>query len=223
MEFTKYGISSVPNTEPAQDNVNRPFGVWHDLVNKVISHEPNVTDPWNFGELYKKFKSSYSKNQISSFKNRGDRAQNLPGGGIPPMCRRGLRGSPIRQSHQGLQWRLQPDHWHCSPSAYHPIALQLSLLAEKASFPTKQTKQTKPTHSAQCTEHSWNWPKDLIIVGMLSFKYVAQMYVRKHSYANVLTYVSDKVCQKYIRTQRFGCKENTHNYLVYKICMPKLL
>ena len=44
-----------------------------------------------FGELEKGLKSSYSKNQISSFKNRGHRAQNLPGGvASPPMCGRGL-------------------------------------------------------------------------------------------------------------------------------------
>ena len=51
--------------------------------------------PLKFSENFKKgLKSSYSKNQISSFKNRGYRAQNLPGGGChppPPMCGRGLK------------------------------------------------------------------------------------------------------------------------------------
>ena len=56
VEFTTYGISCAPNTETAQDKVNRPFGPCHDHVNKVISHEPKVADPDIFGELYKRFK-----------------------------------------------------------------------------------------------------------------------------------------------------------------------
>ena len=38
VEFTKYGISFEPDTEPAQGQANRSFGPWHDLENKVISH-----------------------------------------------------------------------------------------------------------------------------------------------------------------------------------------
>ena len=80
-DFTKYGISYVPDTKPSQDNVNRSFGPWYyDLVNKVISHEPKVADPWNFGEPYKMCKKN-SKHQISSFKNVTYSAQNLLGRG----------------------------------------------------------------------------------------------------------------------------------------------
>ena len=54
--------------------------------------------PLKFSENFtKSLKSSYSKNQISSFKNRGYRSQKLPGGGIhpPPMCERGLTHEPL--------------------------------------------------------------------------------------------------------------------------------
>ena len=43
-KYSKYGISYAPDTELAQYKLNRPFGPWHDLENKVISHEPKVTD-----------------------------------------------------------------------------------------------------------------------------------------------------------------------------------
>ena len=48
-KYSRYGISYAPDTELAQDKVNRSFGpwAWHDLENKVISHEPKVADPWN--------------------------------------------------------------------------------------------------------------------------------------------------------------------------------
>ena len=47
VEFTKYsrhGISYAPDTELAQDKVNRLFGLWQDLENKVISHELKIAD-----------------------------------------------------------------------------------------------------------------------------------------------------------------------------------
>ena len=58
VEFTTYGVSSVPSTETAQDKVSRQFGPWHDLVNKVISHEPKVADPWNFRRTLQKVKKA---------------------------------------------------------------------------------------------------------------------------------------------------------------------
>ena len=43
-KYSKYGMSYAPDTELAQDKVNRPFRPCHDLENKVISHEPKVKD-----------------------------------------------------------------------------------------------------------------------------------------------------------------------------------
>ena len=54
VEFTKYGISYVPDTKLAQDKVNWSFGQWHDLENKVISDEPKVADAWNFRRILQK-------------------------------------------------------------------------------------------------------------------------------------------------------------------------
>ena len=45
VEFTKYNINYLPDTEPAQDKVNRSFGPLHDLVNKVISDGSKIADP----------------------------------------------------------------------------------------------------------------------------------------------------------------------------------
>ena len=56
VEFTKYGISYAPDTELAQDKVNRSFGPWHDLENKAIYHEPKVADTWNFRRTLQKIK-----------------------------------------------------------------------------------------------------------------------------------------------------------------------
>ena len=43
-QYIKYDISYAPDTELAQDKVSRSFGPWHDLKNKIIFHEPKVTD-----------------------------------------------------------------------------------------------------------------------------------------------------------------------------------
>ena len=43
-KYSKYDISYALDTELAQNKVNRPLGPLHDLKNKVISHEPKVTD-----------------------------------------------------------------------------------------------------------------------------------------------------------------------------------
>ena len=42
--YSKYGIGYAPDTELAQNKVNRLLGPQHDLENKVISHEPKVAD-----------------------------------------------------------------------------------------------------------------------------------------------------------------------------------
>ena len=55
MEFTKYstkyGISYAPDMELAQYKVNRSFGLWHDLKNKVVNHESKVSDT-NFQRIF---------------------------------------------------------------------------------------------------------------------------------------------------------------------------
>ena len=88
VEFTKYstyGNSYAPDTELAQDQVNRPLGPWHDLENKVISHEPKLTDTWNFQRTLQKVKNTtIAKNQISIVKNVAYSAKkNYLGRGIP--------------------------------------------------------------------------------------------------------------------------------------------
>ena len=77
----------VPNTEPAQDKVNRPFGPWHDLVNKVISHEPIFADPWHFRRTLQKVqKAAIAKIRSPALKTGGTGHKTY----MPPMCGRGL-------------------------------------------------------------------------------------------------------------------------------------
>ena len=81
----KIRISYAPDTELAHDKVNRSFGSWHGLVNKIISQEPKAADTWDFRRTLKMLKSSYSKNPISSFENVTYSAKTAWGGIQPPV------------------------------------------------------------------------------------------------------------------------------------------
>ena len=111
MEGTEYGISCVPNTEPAQDKVNPPFGPWHDLVNKVISHEPKVADPWNFQTTLQKVrKAAIAKIRSPASKTGGTGHKTYLGVAStppPPMCGRGLIEHPAWHvsTYRGKRWK----------------------------------------------------------------------------------------------------------------------